>query len=404
MAVGILASVLSAGVPGQAPLAAEGPTLCLRAPDLLALAERCGSAAAVEESLGLVREFGFPGPKEGHREILAFEENKFFLYAVGEASAGGEQEAPVMLRRFLLLKPSTFVVEDQLASPGAEKPRRVLHTIRLGGVENQGSVVQSESLEEDGMLRLNVSTPDRTFQLSLSTGPAGADRIEVADADGEVVLARRLLPAGVLPHGPEGTKLLERWDSRYRGDSPPGWDTGRSSSNLQKAVEDGALKPGRAVVLGCGTGTNAIYLARQGFDVTGIDIAPTALNLCRKKADEAGVTVQWLLADVVALPELDSFEFIFDRGCYHGVRRQNASGYVESVKRLSHPGTRVLVLAGNANEERHYGPPRVKKEEIRGDFSESFDFQWLKETQFDTGEEGGKGALAWSILLKRKAE
>jgi cyclopropane fatty-acyl-phospholipid synthase-like methyltransferase len=156
------------------------------------------------------------------------------------------------------------------------------------------------------------------------------------------------------------------------------------------------------VVLGCGTGTNAIYLASKGFDVTGIDIAPTALNLCRKKAQEAGVKARWLLADVLAPPELESFDFIYDRGCYHGVRRQNATGYVQSVRKLSHVGTRILILAGNANEERHYGPPRVKEKELRGDFSESFDFQKLKETRFDTKEPGGQGALGWSVLLKRK--
>jgi cyclopropane fatty-acyl-phospholipid synthase-like methyltransferase len=145
-------------------------------------------------------------------------------------------------------------------------------------------------------------------------------------------------------------------------------------------------------------------LASEGFDVTGIDIAPTALNICRKKAEEAGVKVQRLLADVLALPEMEPVDFIFDRGCYHGVRRQNAAGYVESIRRISRPGTRVLILAGNANEERHYGPPRVKEEELRGDFEESFEFLWLKETNFDTREEGGKGALAWSALLTRKEQ
>jgi hypothetical protein len=62
----------------------------------------------------------------------------------------------------------------------------------------------------------------------------------------------------------------------------------------------------------------------------------------------------------------------------------------------------VLILAGNANEERHYGPPRVKEEEIRGDFSAEFDFEWLRETNFDTRTAGEKGALAWSIMLRRK--
>jgi len=157
-------------------------------------------------------------------------------------------------------------------------------------------------------------------------------------------------------------------------------------------------------VLGCGLGTNAIYLAGKGFDVTGIDVAPTALSRAEEKARKAGVKVRWLLADVLAPPELDPFDLIYDRGCYHGVRRQSAAAYVNAVCRLSRPGTRLLLLAGNANEAGRGGPPPVKEEEFRGDFSESFDFEWLRETRFDTRNSAAKGALAWSALLRRKKE
>jgi cyclopropane fatty-acyl-phospholipid synthase-like methyltransferase len=167
-------------------------------------------------------------------------------------------------------------------------------------------------------------------------------------------------------------------------------------------VESDLIKPGRAVVLGCGTGTNAIYLAQKGFDVTAIDIAPTALNLAEEKAKKANVAVRWLLADVLAPPaQLEPFAFLFDRGCYHGVRRGNARGYVEAVKQLSRSGTQMLILAGNANEERHYGPPRVTEEELRADFSADFDFVGLDTVRFDSTNPNVQGALAWLVLLRR---
>lgn len=71
---------------------------------------------------------------------------------------------------------------------------------------------------------------------------------------------------------------------------------------------------------------NAVYLAGQGFDVTAIDLAPTALEAGRERAREAGVTVKWIQADVLNPPALAPFDLIFDRGCYHGVRRQSPSG------------------------------------------------------------------------------
>jgi cyclopropane fatty-acyl-phospholipid synthase-like methyltransferase len=197
-------------------------------------------------------------------------------------------------------------------------------------------------------------------------------------------------------------QLLERWDSAYRENRRPGWDTGRPSSDLHQAVESGTLKRCRAVEFGCGTGTNAIYLAQQGFDVTAIDLAPTALAWAEEKARAEGVRVRWVLADVLAPPPLEPFDLVYDRGCYHGVRRQSAEAYLRAVRRLTNPGSQVLIQAGNANEERQSGPPRVKEEELRADFSSGFEFQWLKTTRFDTGDPNAQGALAWSVLLRRK--
>jgi 2-polyprenyl-3-methyl-5-hydroxy-6-metoxy-1,4-benzoquinol methylase len=60
------------------------------------------------------------------------------------------------------------------------------------------------------------------------------------------------------------------WNDRYRDDDLP-WDTGRPSSELQRVVGQDAVRPCRALELGCGTGTNSVWLAQQGFEVTGID-------------------------------------------------------------------------------------------------------------------------------------
>jgi SAM-dependent methyltransferase len=247
---------------------------------------------------------------------------------------------------------------------------------------------------------LSITASDRIYRVLLP--PESPGRIAVESAAGEKLLPARPLPVGILPYSAEGVGLLERWDSSYRRDGSPGWDTGRPSSNLQRALSQGLLKPCRAAELGCGTGTNVIYLAQQGFDVTGIDIAPTALNLARGKAERAGVQAEWFLADVTRAPQLKPFDLIFDRGCYHGVRRANAAGYVTTLRQLTRRGSRILILAGNANEERHYGPPRVTEEEIRKDFADDFQIVELRETRFDTQQSGAQGAMAWFILLERK--
>lgn len=291
----------------------------------------------------------------------------------------------------------------RMDSAPAESAQRV-HFLHVLGVERAGQKGQPQCriARAAGQVELHIATAERRYTVWLPEEAEGPAYLEAAAAEGTVLVPRRLLPAGVLPYTPESIGLLERWDRAYRGGQMPGWDVGRPDSILREVVQAKIITPGRTVELGCGTGTNAVYLAQQGFEVSAIDIAPTALGMAEKKAAAAGVKVRWLLADVLAPPRMAPADFIFDRGCYHGVRQSNAAGYVAALRRLSRPGTRVLILAGNANEPRTGGPPRVTEEQLRTDFSADFEFEWLKTTRFDTRQEDRAGALAWAVLLRRK--
>src|SRR5438128_412240 len=120
---------------------------------------------------------------------------------------------------------------------------------------------------------------------------------------------------------PPTTSEADRWDNRYRDSDTP-WDTGYPSSELQRWLAEWKLTPCRALEVGCGTGTNLIWLAQQGFDCTGIDLSPRAVDRARQKAEAAGVKVRFMVGDVCAPPDLgEPFAFFLDRGCYHAVRR-----------------------------------------------------------------------------------
>ena len=94
------------------------------------------------------------------------------------------------------------------------------------------------------------------------------------------------------------------WNDRYRDGNLP-WDTGRPSSELQRVFSRNTIQPCRALEIGCGTGTNSVWLAQQGFEVTGIDLAPLAVEQAEKRAHAAGVKVHFVVADVLHLPDLD---------------------------------------------------------------------------------------------------
>lgn len=117
------------------------------------------------------------------------------------------------------------------------------------------------------------------------------------------------------------------WNESYREGNLP-WDTGKPSSELQRVASRKAIRPCRALELGCGTGTNSVRLAQQGFGVTGVDVAPLAIEQAEKRAQTAGVQVQYIVSDLFQLSKVgEPYEFFFDRGCYHTIRRKTPGGY-----------------------------------------------------------------------------
>ncbi len=150
------------------------------------------------------------------------------------------------------------------------------------------------------------------------------------------------------------------------------WDTGEVSSELRALVEDGdALPPGRALDIGCGTGTQAVYLAHHGWSVTGIDAVEQPLRRAHARAIAEGVSVEWFKADVARLTDLDlkpGYTLVFDRGCYHGLRSEQRAAYVAGVTALAVSGATLLVMAFEPNRILA-APPGADEAEITATFA-----------------------------------
>jgi SAM-dependent methyltransferase len=173
------------------------------------------------------------------------------------------------------------------------------------------------------------------------------------------------------------------WNDRYRDGILP-WDTGQPSSELQRVLRRNSIQPCRALELGCGTGTNSVWLAQQGFEVTGIDLAPLAVERAEQRAHAAGVKVHFVVADVLHLPDPGGpFGFFFDRGCYHAVRLEAPEQYAPAVVRQLVAGGRGLILAGNARGPHDPGPPAVTEEQINDELGSAFQILCLHELRLD---------------------
>jgi SAM-dependent methyltransferase len=109
----------------------------------------------------------------------------------------------------------------------------------------------------------------------------------------------------------------------------------------------GDLTPARALDLGCGTGAQAVYLARAGWDVVAVDAVPRALSAARRRASAAGVTVEFRRGDVADLEALriGDVGLAFDRGCFHGLPDAARDGYARGVTAVTRPGAVLLLMA-----------------------------------------------------------
>jgi len=119
------------------------------------------------------------------------------------------------------------------------------------------------------------------------------------------------------------------------------WDSGSSPPELLAYLE--GHPPGRAVDLGCGTGTNAITLAQRGWQVLGIDIAALALARARRKATHAGVQVELRRGDVTLLDLGGPLDLALDLGCFHTLNRSKWPAYARNLSGALKPGGTLLL-------------------------------------------------------------
>ena len=161
----------------------------------------------------------------------------------------------------------------------------------------------------------------------------------------------------------------------YRLGSTP-WDSGVPPPELIEVIEgQRRLPPGRALDIGCGTGTTSVYMARNGWDVTGVDFVPRPIRAARAKAAAAGLPVAFLVGDVTRLHELPikpGFDLLFDQGCFHSLPDAARAAYAREVSGMARPGATYLLYAFGRQPEarRRFFPKGITLDEVRNQFAD----------------------------------
>ena len=146
------------------------------------------------------------------------------------------------------------------------------------------------------------------------------------------------------------------WDDSYTADTRAPWDIGRPQPAFVGLADQGLLA-GRLLDAGCGTGENALLAAGRGADVTGVDIAPTAIARARANARERGLSARFEVADVRDLSRLSlTADAVIDSGVFHVFGDEDRAGYVASLAAVLEAGWGVLPHVLQRSAARDLGP------------------------------------------------
>lgn len=179
------------------------------------------------------------------------------------------------------------------------------------------------------------------------------------------------------------------------------WDSGLPAPELVAVVEGAdRLTPGKALDLGCGTGTNSIYMTQHGWQVVGIDFVPRAIAQARRKAAAAGVSLRFIVGDVTRLTELGlgtGYGLLLDLGCFHSIPEAGRNAYVSGATAVANPGATMLLFGMvRRGEPGRVGPRGLARGEVAQRFASGWEI---------ISEEAGRSMLgndsAWYRLRRR---
>jgi cyclopropane fatty-acyl-phospholipid synthase-like methyltransferase len=141
------------------------------------------------------------------------------------------------------------------------------------------------------------------------------------------------------------------------------WNITMPPDALVELIESGTVKPCKTIDFGCGLGNYALYFAGKGFDVTGVDISPSAIAIAKETALKKGVVSCFLVADVLGDLESvqETYDFAYDWEMLHHIFPENRKKYIENVHRLLSPQGKYLSVCFSEKDSHFGGSGKYRK-------------------------------------------
>ena len=193
----------------------------------------------------------------------------------------------------------------------------------------------------------------------------------------------------------------QRFQAAYSG--KPAWDLGRPQPVF---VEIADQISGSVLDVGCGTGDNALFFARRGQPVVGIDFVEFAINEARHKATALGVDAEFIQMDALKLPCLERrFDSVIDCGLFHVLSDADRRAYVAGLAQVVRVGGKLFLMCFSDQEPEGPGPRRIRQDEIRAAFVNDWIVESIRPARFEASSQSEEkfvdgGPRAWLAVIQ----
>ncbi|PRX23125.1 methyltransferase family protein [Orenia metallireducens] len=158
------------------------------------------------------------------------------------------------------------------------------------------------------------------------------------------------------------------------------WTAGTAEPELVSMVYEGQIKAGSKILeLGCGLGTEAVFLAVRGMNVTAMDLSEEAINVGKNLANLYGTNVNFIQKDLLESDLFDEeFDIITDHGCYHHMTEAERETYVSKVTKYLKPNGMFILRCFSDMIPGGPQPKRISSDDMIESFHQKFKLEHME--------------------------